>query len=83
MISKLFNIFRIFRKIKIHKKGSGMTPAELADGAFDIMVPFVDAFIEFDKPLIAAVNGPSVGIGCSSLGLCDLVLARKSGSILF
>ena len=54
-----------------------MTPAELADGAYDIMIPFVDAFIEFDKPLIAAVNGPSVGIGCSSLGLCDLVLARN------
>ena len=29
--------------------GSGMTPAELADGAFDIMIPFVDAFIDFDK----------------------------------
>ena len=62
--------------------GSGMTPAQLADGAFDIMVPFVDAFIEFDKPLVAAVNGPAVGIGCSSLGLCDLVLASDNATFV-
>merc|ERR1711892_112410 len=62
--------------------GSGMTPAQLADGAFEIMVPFVDAFIEFDKPLVAAVNGPAVGIGCSSLGLCDLVLASDNATFV-
>ena len=39
----------------------GITPSELADAAYDIMVPFVDTFIEFEKPLIALVNGPAIG----------------------
>ena len=62
--------------------GEGMTPAQLADGAFDIMIPFVDAFIEFEKPLIAMVNGPAIGIAVSHLGLCDLVLASDTASFV-
>ncbi|KAJ2767122.1 hypothetical protein IWQ56_003450 [Coemansia nantahalensis] len=29
-------------------------------------------------PIIAAVNGPAVGFGCTVLGLCDLVLAAET-----
>ncbi len=36
---------------------------------------FVSAFIDFPKPLLAAVNGPAVGIPVTSLGLCDVVFA--------
>merc|ERR1712154_583173 len=39
------------------------------------LIKFVDAFIEFPKPLVGVVNGPAIGIGCTILGLLDVVFA--------
>jgi len=39
---------------------------------------FVNAFIDFSKPLIAAVNGPAFGIAVTTLALCDIVYAAES-----
>eukprot|EP01117_Protostelium_nocturnum_P015217 TRINITY_DN5874_c0_g1_i1.p1 TRINITY_DN5874_c0_g1~~TRINITY_DN5874_c0_g1_i1.p1 ORF type:complete len:286 (-),score=94.82 TRINITY_DN5874_c0_g1_i1:72-875(-) len=38
---------------------------------------FVEAFIHFPKTLIAAVNGPAIGIACTILGHCDFVYASE------
>jgi enoyl-CoA hydratase/carnithine racemase len=38
----------------------------------------MDAFAEFPKPLIAAVNGPAVGLGCSVAVSCDIVLIAET-----
>ena len=38
----------------------------------------IDAMAEFPKPVIAAVNGPAVGLGCSVAVTCDLVLIAES-----
>jgi enoyl-CoA hydratase len=32
----------------------------------------------FPLPIVAAVNGPAVGLGCSLAGLCDIVLIEES-----
>jgi enoyl-CoA hydratase len=34
----------------------------------------IKEMLSFPLPVIAAVNGPAVGLGCSVVGLCDLVL---------
>ncbi|MDA8044487.1 MAG: enoyl-CoA hydratase/isomerase family protein [Actinomycetota bacterium] len=38
----------------------------------------VEQLIRFPYPIVAAVNGPAVGLGCSLAGLSDLVLMEES-----
>ena len=41
---------------------------------------FVAHFIDFPKPLIAAVNGPAVGISVTVMGLFDMVYASDKAT---
>jgi 2-(1,2-epoxy-1,2-dihydrophenyl)acetyl-CoA isomerase len=44
--------------------------------------PIIETIREMPKPVLAAVNGPAVGIGCSLALDCDLVLAKESAYFL-
>jgi 2-(1,2-epoxy-1,2-dihydrophenyl)acetyl-CoA isomerase len=44
--------------------------------------PIMHAIRDMEKPVVAAVNGPAVGIGCSLALCCDLVLAAQSAYFL-
>uniref|UniRef100_A0A3Q3XEH9 Chromo domain-containing protein n=1 Tax=Mola mola TaxID=94237 RepID=A0A3Q3XEH9_MOLML len=43
----------------------------------DAVRDFVLAFIRFRKPIVAAINGPALGLGASILPLCDVVWASE------
>ncbi len=40
--------------------------------------PIIKGIRQLEKPVVAAINGPCVGIGCSLALACDLVLAAES-----
>jgi 2-(1,2-epoxy-1,2-dihydrophenyl)acetyl-CoA isomerase len=40
--------------------------------------PVIAGIRRIEKPVVAAVNGPAVGIGCSLALACDLILAAES-----
>jgi 2-(1,2-epoxy-1,2-dihydrophenyl)acetyl-CoA isomerase len=44
----------------------------------DVYHPVIVAVRQLEKPVVAAVNGPAVGIGASLALACDLVLAAES-----
>ena len=44
--------------------------------------PIMKAIREMPKPVVAAVNGPAVGIGASLALCCDLILAAESAYFL-
>jgi len=44
--------------------------------------PILIGIREMPKPVVAAVNGPAVGIGCSLALCCDLILAAESSYFL-
>jgi 2-(1,2-epoxy-1,2-dihydrophenyl)acetyl-CoA isomerase len=65
--------------------GDDMTP-EGRPNVYKVLTeryhPIMHAIREMDKPVVAAVNGPAVGIGCSLALCCDLVVAAESAYFL-
>ncbi len=48
----------------------------------EVYNPLISRVRTVPKPVVAAVNGPAVGIGCSLALACDLVLAAESAYFL-
>lgn len=54
--------------------------SKMARDAGDLLRDFVASFIDFPKVLVAAVNGPAVGIPVTLLGLFDIVYASDKAT---
>jgi 2-(1,2-epoxy-1,2-dihydrophenyl)acetyl-CoA isomerase len=67
------------------RAGFDPTPAghpDLEAVLHEVYHPIIAGLRELPKPVLAAVNGPAVGIGCSLALAADLIVARESAYFL-
>jgi 2-(1,2-epoxy-1,2-dihydrophenyl)acetyl-CoA isomerase len=62
-------------------RGEGGLP-DLSARLSEIYHPIISELREMPKPVVAAVNGPAVGIGCSLALAADLIVAAESAYFL-
>uniref|UniRef100_A0AC34R296 ACB domain-containing protein n=1 Tax=Panagrolaimus sp. JU765 TaxID=591449 RepID=A0AC34R296_9BILA len=53
---------------------------KFAEMTYEVYVKFVKAYIDVQKPLIALINGPAVGISVTTLPFFSLVLASENAT---
>jgi 2-(1,2-epoxy-1,2-dihydrophenyl)acetyl-CoA isomerase len=67
--------------LKEQRTASDGTP-DLSSRLRDVYHPIIIGLREMRKPVVAAVNGPAVGIGCSLALAADLIVAAESAYFL-
>ncbi|CEG47365.1 enoyl-delta isomerase mitochondrial [Plasmopara halstedii] len=58
----------------------GLSQQSMAERGAILLKEVIDTFITYPKPIVAAVQGPAVGIATTILGLCDLVYIKETAT---
>jgi 2-(1,2-epoxy-1,2-dihydrophenyl)acetyl-CoA isomerase len=67
--------------LKEQRETTGGIP-DLSARLKEVYHPIITGLREMPQPVVAAVNGPAVGIGCSLALACDLIVAAESAYFL-
>ena len=67
---------------QLQETAEGNEPMKVWNQDVEDLLELVQIMLNYPKPILAAVNGPAVGIGCALMLACDLVVAADSASIL-
>ena len=82
MITGAGRAFSSGADLKEQRTGDGEGAPDLSARLRELYHPIIRGIREMPKPVVAAVNGPAVGIGCSLALDCDLVVAAESSYFL-
>lgn len=70
------------RELSSRKAGSVAAQLDVSSVLTQTYHPMLNDLRTMPKPVVAAINGPAVGIGCSLALSCDLIVAAESAYLL-